>query len=143
VAGSIGDVPDVRIFRERSGFCDVRPAVRHGRVVVVLPRTLAHRRSDIGDAETGVPLLALEREVVLEAVWSLEVRILSGWKADIARSSRSGGGEHTRKNDLRIVDRVGVGRLVENERHISKAKAVNKRDYVIEHAPAGPEDRIV
>src|SRR5882672_6361889 len=96
VTGAVGDIQDVRIVREGSRLVYVELAIGRRRVVVVLPRALPHRRADIGNAETGVPLLALDGEVVLEAVGSLQVRVLRRGQSHVARSAGAGGREHAR-----------------------------------------------
>src|SRR5262249_15183733 len=115
MTGAVQAKIDRRIVREESRLAHVQPVIRG--LLIDMHRVISLTRISpgIGNTESGIPLLTLDREVVLHRIWNSQIFTSRLRKSDRQRTSGSRCWENTRKNDGRIVRQVRKARLVDHE----------------------------
>src|SRR5262245_45354181 len=140
MSSAVGQVVDGWIIWEEPRFIDEGSIVWNRLVDVELVIPLPGVGSDVGDAESGVPSLVLDRQVVLHAVRHLYVR------ADRGRDADGGRPPDALREDAREDDDGGVLRIVERrfvDREGSSAGRFGARHDIVKDAESGADHRVV
>src|SRR5215467_14342821 len=89
---------DSRIIRKEPGLVDVQLSIRNRLIDVDRVVTLPCIGADVGNTESRVPVLMLDRKVVLHRIRDLQFFADSLWNSDGRRSGDSGSRKNSRKN---------------------------------------------
>ena len=139
VARAVRRVADIRQIRKWTRLVHVRTRIRQRGIVVIPVNSLARIRAEVAQSETRVPLLTLDRKVVLHAIRHLKVGADSARNADGGRTGCSSVGINARQRQHGAVQWVRVRLLGQSEGTAAVDEA--ERHYIVVNAVARAEDR--